>query len=176
MRSKERMEFHAYGRKSVPKANLRSTKSGPFLPLGPAPPPKAHRRRVHENSSDTSTIALPIGNRALEGLMNTDSSPEPEPYLEPIRSKVDKQRPRDPQILRIRQGESAIPPPKILLLRPDSGRKVTRSQSNRVPNSGEKKVVRARKRELAYLIVDLQTGQPTYTSASLGESQLPTCR
>ena len=142
------------GRKSAPKAKLKTTKSAPVQtvpPLGSgAEPQKAHNYNPAGRVSRLSTLFM--RNRAQE-VMNTSNTVLPGPYLEPIKSKQG-------QVTEVALS-SSVPKPKQLLDVSKRDRRINRSHSDKVPRNARGRGV-VKRRELAYLIVDLQTGKPSY--------------
>ena len=138
MTNNQQMEF--FTRKKVPKSKLRERDSVPASPV-----PQSGVRN-----------GCQVVNRPITTCPSTVVVPQP--YLTPVIStkKNDKHISVSSQIPVCR-----IPPPKLLPPRnPPEGegvRKLTRSHSERSPIVG-------RRKDLAYLVVDLQSGTPTYCS------------
>jgi len=139
MTKNKQMEFLT--RRKVPKSKLSERES---VPASPVPPSGVRSGRQVPNRSITTgppTVVVP------------------QPYLTPVNTKKDDKQISVSSQIPVRR----IPPPKFLPPRnPPAGegvKSLTRSHSDRSPNVGSNR----RRKDLAYLVVDLQSGKPTYS-------------
>lgn len=181
MTNKEGMEFST--RKPAPKAKLKSTKSVPAVPLGSMSrfslrsSSGKKKERSASSGGSSSSVQRPLCTLSVRNqscAMNTATTPslKPTPYLEPINTRTTGK-----QVGGTRA--PLIPPPKIVADRKarsdeTNSKVVARTQSERTSTVLSKQ--RTRRRELAYLIVDLRTGRPTYSTKSVGELDIVVVR
>ena len=189
MTNKQRVEFRGgddWKSSPKPKPKLKVTKSVPVLPSGPVP-----RLQLRSTSrARTATLHIParshahlhnepsIDRTAQVTVMNIDTPAVPEPYLEPIVTKIKS----DKQTCQI-SVTTRIPPPRVLsrreFNREKGGKKIVRSFSDRSPSASQHESALPRTKLLAYLVVDLRTGRPVFPemqaeteSETIGESLL----